>query len=389
MNRVNIFFLILFSIAFLFACSDDEPTNTNNGDNKDTTEVDTLDPQIDPDAPFITGIAGNVTQLIMGNGYTIQGKNFGTTRGKVYLANDVVANTGKWTDTTINITTNEKLAPGKMYVVNANGKKGNTFSYTVAPNSMYPTMLLIKGGTFVMGDNSSTIEASKPEHNVTVNSFYMSASEITQKQYKEVIFSSTSFSPDDEDCPANYLRFYDAVAFCNKLSELHKLEPCYTIEDPYGELTYGEALHVNVKCDFSKNGYRLPTEAEWEYAAKAGSNSLWGVPEPVSNYAYYGMSGSSSRPSKVQQKMPNAYGLYDMNGNLAEWCWDWYSNSYYSTNQSNNPKGPSNPSADSTRMVKGGGFRDGLEKLKVASKVELHRIQREIFIGFRVVRNAQ
>ena len=79
MNRVNIFFLILFSIAFLFACSDDEPTNTNNGDNKDTTEVDTLDPQIDPDAPFIIGIAGNVTQLVMGNGYTIQGKNFGNT----------------------------------------------------------------------------------------------------------------------------------------------------------------------------------------------------------------------------------------------------------------------------------------------------------------------
>ena len=385
MNKIKVSLMFIITVLFFFACKDNDSTvNNNNNNNNNDDDDDTTVVIIDTTAPYITEIGDGITQLIMGNGYTIKGKKFGTTRGKVYLANDIEAILGKWTDTTINITTDEKLAPGEMYVVNADGKKGNKFAYTVAPNTIYPMMIYIKGGNFIMGDNNSEIAASKPEHNITVNSFYMSATEVTQKQYKEIMLSKVpDFNPKDEEYPANYVRFADAARFCNKLSEIHNLEPCYSINDPYNDENF-----VTVTCDFTKSGYRLPTEAEWEYAAKANSTSLWGVKEPVSNYAYYGISGSKSTPSKPQQKLANDFGLYDMNGNLAEIVWDWYDDNYYTTSPTQDPKGPVDGDGE-TRMIKGGSFRDNLDALKVASKQKIHRIQREITIGFRIVKKVK
>ncbi len=241
-------------------------------------------------------------------------------------------------------------------------------------------MILIEGGTYTMGDVwGDGFNDETPTHEVTVSSFYMSKYEISHTEYvnflnsrdvsrdgsyngNELIdmddsdcaiahddssfyFAGSDYA-SDEQCPVIEVTWYGAVEYCNWLSELEGLTKAYTISND------------SVECDWNANGYRLPTEAEWEYAARSGGRDdrKWSGTNSKSelgDYAwYYVNSGSVTRP--VGTKQPNDLGLYDMSGNVWEWCWDWYDSEYYSDSPSENPKGPKSGSTIVTRALRGG-----------------------------------
>ena len=206
-----------------------------------------------------------------------------------------------------------------------------------------------------MGDTwGDGFSDENPVHTVTVNSFYIGKYEVTQAQYQEIMGSNPSYYKGNNR-PVEHVSWYDAVQFCNKLSAREGLEPCYTING------------TDVTCDFTKNGYRLPTEAEWEYAARGGNQSQGykysGSNNPDEVAWYYDNSGSQTHD--VVTKQANELGIYDMSGNVWEWCWDWYASDYYSNILQDNPKGPDGGSG---RVDRGGGWDGNARHARVAER---------------------
>ena len=202
-------------------------------------------------------------------------------------------------------------------------------------------MVFVKGGTFQMGSNDGE-DGEKPVHTVTVDDFYIGKYEVTQKEWKEVMGNNPSYFKGDNS-PVEEVSWYDAVEFCNKLSKKEGLTPCYS------------GSGKNTKCDFSANGYRLPTEAEWEYAALGGNKSRgykYSGSNTIGEVAWYG-NNSGSKTHPVGKKQPNELGIYDMSGNVWEWCWDWHDKNYYSKSPKYNPKGPG---SCKYRVLRGGSW---------------------------------
>jgi formylglycine-generating enzyme required for sulfatase activity len=149
--------------------------------------------------------------------------------------------------------------------------------------------------------------------------------------------------------PVEQVRWSDAVRFCNKRSELEGLRPCYDLK--------------TWKCDFTADGYRLPTEAEWEYACRAGTSTAYFFGDETSklgDFAWFDKN-SGGRPHPVAQKQPNPWGLYDMCGGLWEWCNDFYKVDYYQESPTTDPKGPD---AGQTKVVRGGAWRFSAERCR-------------------------
>jgi sulfatase modifying factor 1 len=188
---------------------------------------------------------------------------------------------------------------------------------------------------------------------------------MTFVEYDRFCEDTARVKPDDRgwgrgDLPVIHVDWYDVVAYCNWLSEEESLAPCYS------------GVGKNSTCDFSANGYRLPTEAEWEYAARGGRKSQ-GFTFAGSNnpdeVAWYD-ANSDDRPHPVGQKQPNELGLYDMSGNLFEWCWDWYGKDYYATSPASDPQGPPAPQTSTpwelTRVRRSGSWREKAESVRIA-----------------------
>ena len=219
----------------------------------------------------------------------------------------------------------------------------------------------VAGGTFQMGSTDSEAYSDEsPVHSVTVDSFYMAETEVTFDQYDAYCTATGISKPDDRGWgrgsrPAIYVSWYDAVKYCNWLSEQEGLSKVYNISG------------TSVTWNQSANGYRLPTEAEWEYAARGGAQSN-GYKYSGSNNLdevgwYWDNSGSKTHP--VKGKKANELGLYDMSGNVWEWCWDWYGSTYYSSSPGANPTGPS---SGSNRVRRGGSWDGSARSLRVANR---------------------
>jgi formylglycine-generating enzyme required for sulfatase activity len=233
-------------------------------------------------------------------------------------------------------------------------------------------LIFIDGGTFQMGSTSGEAD-ERPVHSVTASSFYLGKYEVTQKQWIAVMSSNPSNFKGD-NLPVEQVSWYDAVDFCNRLSAKEGLQPCYTISG------------TTVSCDFSRNGYRLPTEAEWEYAARGGRSSRGytyaGGSDAGAVGWYSGNSGSTTHA--VGGKQANELGLYDMSGNVWEWCWDWYGS--YGSGAQTDPRGPS---SGQYRLLRGGSWSSSLDAiLRASSRLWAGPGSRFLnFSGFRVARS--
>ena len=327
---------------------------------------------------------------------------------------------------------------GKVIVWDAQadwpGQVSATMRFRVTASGTPPApsgMALIPAGSFEMGDafsEGSTRE--RPVHSVYVSAFYMDKYEVTNDAMVEVmtwayqrgklVVSSSSvmnaegdqqelLDLNDSDCritwdgssfglkpakgsgyPCLEVTWYGAAAYSNYRSEMEGLEPCYDLSD--------------WSCDFSASGYRLPTEAEWEKAARGGLSGKrfpWGdtISHSQANYYSYGFYSYDESPTRgfhpdwddggypytspVGSFAPNDYGLYDMAGNVWEWCNDWYSSSYYASSPSSDPPGP--PSG-SHRVLRGGGWGYDAINCRVANRDSYFPSLSRDFIGFRCVR---
>jgi formylglycine-generating enzyme required for sulfatase activity len=247
--------------------------------------------------------------------------------------------------------------------------------------------VLIRGGTFTMGSPASEPERGTDEtqHRVTVGDFYIAASSVTQREYRELMGENPSeFSGNN--LPVENVTWFDAARFCNARSMREGLTPAYTIS--------GETVTWNRNA----NGYRLPTEAEWEYACRAGTTTPFNIGNNITDreancYNNYGYNNNSSgrvtggyrgRTTPVNSYAANSWGLFDMHGNVADWCWDWYGE--YSTAAQTNPVGPS---TGTLRVNRGGGWNDFPKHIRSAYRAAMPPGNGSFNLGFRLVRNSQ
>jgi formylglycine-generating enzyme required for sulfatase activity len=177
-------------------------------------------------------------------------------------------------------------------------------------------------------------------------------------------------------CPIHFVDWYDAVEYCNKRSRMEGLTPCYT----------GSGNHIT--CNFKADGFRLPTEAEWEYAYKGGLQSRYykfSGSNDADEVAWY-INNSGRKPQPVGQKKLNELGIYDMSGNVGEWCWDWYDFDYYKNSPEQNPRGPS---SGRHRVVRGGSWGRPENAVRGTFRFLYEPHHKFSYIGFRVVRTVK
>jgi formylglycine-generating enzyme required for sulfatase activity len=250
-------------------------------------------------------------------------------------------------------------------------------------------MVEVEGGTFQMGSIGGNAD-ELPVHSVTLSPFNISKYEITQSQYMTVVGRNPSVHStyaDSASCPVEWVTWFEAVEFCNQVSERYGFEKVYTITNRNPATGY-PITNATVIPNWENNGFRLPTEAEWEYSARAGAttNYYWGIASDnttIGRYAWFdNNSGNRTRP--VGQKLPNAWGLYDMVGNVFEMCWDWYGN--YTNQVMTDPYGST---TGVSRIIRGGCYAFPSSFLRLANRGSYgHDAIRGANTGFRVVRHA-
>ncbi len=246
----------------------------------------------------------------------------------------------------------------------------------IAPQGI--AMIALSGGTFEMGctptqqaDGNCAADES-PAHDVTLtNDFWMSATEVTQGQWQALVGNNPShFGACGTDCPVETVNWWEALSYANEVSSAEGLAECYTLTGCTNTLGNDmECSSVTVTSTsgsvYDCTGYRLPTEAEWEYAARAGTDLLYaGSNTPAGVVWYIGNSGNMTH--EVATMQANSWGLYDMSGNVWEWNWDWYNLGYYSSSSSADPQGPS---SGPYRVYRGGGWSDVADYTRVAKRL--------------------
>lgn len=211
----------------------------------------------------------------------------------------------------------------------------------------------------------------KPGHKVRIPSgFWMSSTEITQKAYEKIMKRNPS-EIFEKDSPVTNVSWNDAIEFCNMLSRAKGLEQVYE---------FGETVKISANA----NGFRLPTEAEWEYACRGNTETFWSFGNDaieVDQYAWY-LSNAKEGPKPVALKKANAFGLFDMHGNVMEWCWDGVRT--YKNEVTTSPVGST---VSNHRILRGGCFCDSTPSMRSSYRYSLSQNTKTKEIGFRIVRN--
>ena len=254
-------------------------------------------------------------------------------------------------------------------------------------------LLALRGGAFKMGSHASEAWREKDEtrHTVKVGSFRIAPREVTQEEYQRVTGKNPSTFRGAKR-PVENVNWFDAVAYCNARSIKEGFKPAYRIRG------------TSVEWDRSADGYRLPTEAEWEFACRAGTGTPFNTKEPIGadecNFYgrypymiegnYFDTGKLKTKPGVYRQETvsvgsfrPNALGLCDMHGNVREWCWDWYGP--YDAKDADEPDGPA---AGSNRVLRGGGWNDFGKHLRSACRMSAPADETAANTGFRVARGA-
>ncbi len=267
---------------------------------------------------------------------------------------------------------------------------GTKFSRSPPPkkvtNSLGMTLVRIEPGSFLMGSSKDQIDhrmrqfpdskwesfdSEQPQHTVKITRpFYLGAHQVTQGHYQVVMGNNPSDFKGSDDLPVESVSWFDAITFCNRLSEREKRTPSYRINGTEVTALGGD-------------GYRLPTEAEWEYACRAGSATLYPFGAnagALGKFAWYDKN-SENKTHAVGQKSPNAWGLHDMLGNVGEWCADWYEAQYY---VSSPPADPPGPSWASRRVIRGGGWHNRPVYCRSAYRYRQLPARRCNELGFRL-----
>ena len=237
-------------------------------------------------------------------------------------------------------------------------------------------MVLIPAGEFLMGDDNQE-DDEQPAHEVQISAFYIDTCEVTQEHYQSLMGKNPSkFAGPDK--PVERLSWFAAIQYCNMRSLREGFKPCYDPE--------------TLKCDFNADGYRLPTEAEWEYACRAGTTTRWSFgndPGKLGKHAWFkGNANKTTHP--VKQKGPNPWGLYDMHGNVCEWCNDFSSEGYDPESPRKDPRGPA---SGEDRVLRGGSWAGSDQSCRSSARnSEAPGFADVCFgyeaYGFRCVRNA-
>ena len=237
-----------------------------------------------------------------------------------------------------------------------------------------PKMIRVPKGAFTMGSPTSEVgrNGDETQHSVTLTvDFAMAETEVTQRQYRNLMGNNPSYFVGDE-LPVEKVSWLDAVAYCNALSVKENLPPCYQIAGA------NVLWQDGVKC----TGYRLPTEAEWEYAARAPTTTLYAGSNNVDDVAWYS-SGAGNTTHPVKTKMANGRGLYDLSGNVFEWLWDLYLPNY----ETLTPVDPMGPSSGADRVVRGGSWGYTAVGARVAYRDRFAPTIRSQGLGIRPTRS--
>ncbi len=279
-------------------------------------------------------------------------------------------------------------------------------------NSIGMVLKFIPAGTFTMGspkhepgrDLCSWDDCDETQHTVTLTRpFYIQTTEVTQGQWEAVMGEGTNpseYPEDGDDCPVETVTWFDCVIFCNRLSQIEGLTPSYYADSTYTTVFAGTppVESGTVYWNQNANGYRLPTEAQWEYAARAGSTTAFAnghirfykdmiecnVDPNLDAMGWYcgNMLKNDSRlgmPRWVAQKDANAWGLFDMHGNVIEWCQDWYG-----TYPSGTVMDPLGPSSGSGRVFRGGSWTGFASECRSATRYGFEPGIRGGDLGFRL-----
>jgi sulfatase modifying factor 1 len=288
--------------------------------------------------------------------------------------------------------------------ISAPGFFSSSASTSSASSSFYVDLIDVPGGTFSMGGTTTSL----PIHNITITGFKISKIETTYYIWSYVkawaesqsipygfhsngLKGSTDGSTDDH--PVTSIDWYDAVAWCNALSEIQGLTPVYYTDSGYAT-KYINSNDISVFADWNATGYRLPTEAEWEFSSRYDPGPPVKFQDPIDIsggtnsqkdiYSWWnGNSNNQTHPAA--KKLANKSGIYDMTGNVKEWCWDWYDSNYYNVSVSVDPKGPA---SGTNRVMRGGAYKDAVNNLQVSDRDSNLPDGISIEIGFRVVKKA-
>ena len=242
-----------------------------------------------------------------------------------------------------------------------------------------PEMVSVEGGTFSMGtEKNPYIETDEQlAHEVTVNDFEIGKFEVTIYEWELYTRDQKLKFPNiryvSKQSPIHSISWVDAVNYCNWLSKKNGLKPVYKI------------VNREYVCDFNANGYRLPTEAEWEFAAKGGNvtkDFKYSGHDRSDVIAWY-KKNSDGGTHPVGTKLANELGIYDMSGNVWEWCWDWYNKDFYLTESGDNPKGPER---GTERCLRGGSWDSSQYSLRSANRLKDTPYKKTEFYGFRLAR---